>query len=297
MRALCNSASPVPTTGLQAGPVENGATALHSERRGCYAVAHAPHCASARRRQRCRLLPGGAAVTWPPHSRLPALQELPPLPERLDATHRQSAAAMRAQLVEHQSTPQAFRAALTSVPTTERDAWLDLVLGFDDPLPPDGPELPSGCVPYVPCPVDTLLRLVDQAGIGPSDVFVDVGAGLGRAAALVHLVTGATAIGLEIQPALVSAAREFAMRLNVSRLAVVEGDASRLAGLMVVGTVFFLYCPFSGERLAQVLADLEPLARARPLRVGCVDVPLPPCPWLELVAPAAGDLAVYRSTL
>ena len=41
-----------------------------------------------------------------------------------------------------------------------------------------------------------------------SDVFVDVGSGLGRAAALVHLMTGARAIGLEVQPALVAAARD-----------------------------------------------------------------------------------------
>jgi hypothetical protein len=69
-----------------------------------------------------------------------------------------------------------FRAALLSVPPNARDAWLDLVLGLTE-LPVDGPELPRGCVPYVPCSVDVLLRMIGQAGLDASDVFVDRGVG------------------------------------------------------------------------------------------------------------------------
>ena len=129
-----------------------------------------------------------------------------------------------------------------------------------------------------------------------SDVFVDVGSGVGRAAAFVHLMTGAGAIGLEIQPHLVLAGRELAARLLVSGIASVEGDAVRLTGFITIGSVFFLYCPFSGDRLAKVLADLEPIARSRPIRVCCVDVPLPPCAWLTLDVALGGDLRIYRST-
>jgi SAM-dependent methyltransferase len=201
---------------------------------------------------------------------------------------------IRSRIADSQATPDEVRTALTSVPATDRDAWLDLVLGIDA-LPDDGPELPRGCVPYLPCGVDALLRVVEQAGIETSDVFVDVGSGLGRAAALVHLLTGATAIGLEVQPALVVAARALTTRLNLSRLSFVEGDAAAVAGSIVVGSVFFLYCPFSGERLETLLAALEPLARARPIRLCCVDLPLPPCPWLTLASPPSDDLAVYLS--
>jgi SAM-dependent methyltransferase len=210
--------------------------------------------------------------------------------------YRASAELIRSMLVNAQATPAVFRAALTSVPHTERDAWLDLVFGLDA-LPDDGPELPRGCVPYMPCSVDALLRIVEHAGVQGSDVFVDVGSGLGRAAVLVHLLTGASAIGVEIQPALVLASREFTTRLKVSRLSVVEGDAALLTGFIVIGSVFFLYCPFSGERLKKVLAELEPIARTRQIRVCCVDLPLPPCPWLTLASPPFLDLAVYRSTL
>jgi SAM-dependent methyltransferase len=210
-----------------------------------------------------------------------------------------SAVAVRAHLerARHDPAhPAPFRAALLGVPPQGRDAWLDVVLGLDA-LPDDGPALPRGCVPYIPCTVDALLRVVEGARIGPADVFVDIGAGAGRAATLVHLLTGATAIGIEIQPELVRVARELASRFGLARVSYVEGDGAALAAEITTGTVYFLYCPFSGDRLAKVLAALETLAHARPIRVGCVDLPLPPCPWLERMTPLAGDLAVYRSSV
>lgn len=189
-----------------------------------------------------------------------------------------------------------FRVALLTVPFAARDAWLDLVLGLDA-LPEDGPKLPRGCVPYLPCSVDALLRVIDQAEVRASDVFVDIGSGVGRATALVHLLTGASAIGLEIQPELALAARTLASRLSLSLISCIEGDAATLTGLMTIGTVFFLYCPFGGERLQSVLDQLEAIARTRIVRVCCLDLPLPACEWLEPNPMLAGDLAIYRSIL
>jgi len=182
------------------------------------------------------------------------------------------------------------------VPPDQRDAWLDWVLELDA-FPDDGPELPPGCVPYWPCSVGALLRMVDLVGIQPTDVFVDVGSGVGRAAALVHLLTGAATIGLEIQPALVLASQQLTRRLNLVRFSPVEGDASQLTGLITIGSVFFLFCPFSGERLERILDDLEPIARTREIRICGIDLPLPSRPWLALASSSGGDLAVYRSTL
>lgn len=189
---------------------------------------------------------------------------------------------------------QDLRRALTSVPPAARDAWLDLVLGLAE-LPDDGPELPRDCVPYLPCPAEVLLRVIDEASIRDSDVFVDVGAGIGRAAACVNLLTGAPAIGLEIQPRLVRIARELIERLRLSRAPIVEGDATELTGFVPIGTVFFLYCPFGGRRLEKWLAALEPIARSKPIRICCVDLTLPPRPWLTCTS-ISGELAIYRST-
>jgi SAM-dependent methyltransferase len=187
-----------------------------------------------------------------------------------------------------------FRAAVVDVPAPERDAWLDLVLGLDG-LPDDGPELPRDCVPYWPCSVDVLLRMVDEAEVRPADVFVDVGAGLGRALLFVHLLTGAAAVGVEVQPALVRAARDLASRLHLSRVSFIEGDAAALGGSLTAGSVFFFNCPFSGARLAKVLDGLEHVARTKALRVCCVTLPLPPRPWLTPGSEGDGDLVIYRS--
>ena len=214
----------------------------------------------------------------------------------MQARHLTSAAAARRSIERGVHDPSAFRAALLDVPPGERDAWLDLVLGLDD-LPGDGPALPAGGVPYLPCSVEILLRIVDEAPVRATDVFVDVGAGPGRAIALVHLLTGAGALGLEIQPQLVEAAHRMTARLGLSRVRCIEGDAAGIAAFMVVGSVFFLYCPFSGARLAKVLDDLEPIATTRQLRVCCVCLPLPPRPWLTREPGPGGELEIYRSTL
>ncbi len=187
-----------------------------------------------------------------------------------------------------------FRGALLAVPAGARDGWVDCVLGLEV-IPEDGPELPRGCVPYLPAPVDALLRLSEQAAVGARDRFVDIGCGPGRAAVLVHLLTGAPAVGIEVQPGLVAVGRALVARLGLAAVSFVAGDAVEQTAALAEGSLFFLYCPFSGERLARVLATLEAVAARRPIHVGCLDLPLPPCPWLEPVPPFSVDLAIYRS--
>jgi hypothetical protein len=212
----------------------------------------------------------------------------------MEARHLTSAGAARRSIERGVHDPAAFRAALLDVPAGERDAWVDLVLGLDG-VAADGPALPAGGVPYLPCSVEVLLRVVDEAPVRSTDVFVDVGAGPGRAIALVHLLTGAAAVGIEVQPELVRAAHGLTARLGLSRVSCIEGDAATVAGFLVTGSVFFFYCPFSGARLAKVVDDLEPIARARPLRICCVDLPLPPRAWLTREPGRGGALEIFRS--
>jgi hypothetical protein len=206
----------------------------------------------------------------------------------------ESAERMRSGLERGLHEPATFRAALLAVAKSERDSWVNVALGLADP-PADGAELPRGCVPYLPCGVDALLEAVDAAGVTAADVFVDVGSGAGRAAAVVQLLTGATVIGLEIQAALVHAARELTTRLGLSRMTTFECDARTPPNSIATGSVFFLYCPFSGAHLTPLLAALELVAGTRPLRIVCVDVELPARPWLALATSRRG-IAVHRST-
>jgi len=212
----------------------------------------------------------------------------------VDEAQRQNAVRTRALIEGGRYSPALFRGALAGVPPAARDAWVDLALGLE-PIAEDGPDLPRGCVPYLPCSVDALLRMIEHAPVGTGDVFVDIGSGLGRAAALVHLLTGAPAIGVEVQPAHVAASRALAMRLRLRSASFLSGDAAEIVPQLTAGSVFFLYCPFSGDRLVKLLADLEPIARTRPIRVCAVDLPLPPCPWLQAASPSSPDLSIYRS--
>jgi len=173
---------------------------------------------------------------------------------------------------------EAFRQRLLKLDPRDRERWVDGLLGIDDLF--DDEDLPPGCVPYLPCSVDVIVRAVDRAKVTASDVFVDVGSGLGRALVLVHWLTGAAAVGLEIQGRLARQAQVIADRLRLDRVRTIHGDAEHLLQTMSQGTVFFFYCPFGEARLTRALAALRPLALVRPLRLCFVDTPVPPLPWL-----------------
>src|SRR5690606_25618663 len=95
-----------------------------------------------------------------------------PLPRSSEPTTSATIAAtmdptsMRRLLAAGQVGPAQFRAALTDKAPSERDGWVDAVFGLDA-LPDDGPELPRGCVPYLPSPVHTLLTMIDIVGMQP----------------------------------------------------------------------------------------------------------------------------------
>ena len=163
-------------------------------------------------------------------------------------------------------------------------------------IPLDDPDLPRGCVPYLPCPVAAVLDAVDQAGVTSNDVFVDVGSGLGRAALLAHLKTGAGCIGLEIQHTLARTAQGRADWVNLSRVRFLQGDAAEMVRFIPIGTVFFLYCPFGKTRIRHFLEGLEDVAYSRTIRVCCVDMPSLEARWLAPMPSTSSRVDLYRST-
>ena len=212
----------------------------------------------------------------------------------MESSFRSAAVRLRAELMAGRVTPAIFGVALAEIPPRSRDQWLDLLCEIDE-IPVDDPDLPLGCVPYLPCAVATVLEAVQQAAVTSDDVFVDVGCGAGRAALLVHLTTGAGCVGLEIQPALVQAAQERADRFRLDDVRFVVGDAADTIRSITRGTVFFLYCPFGGNRLRRFFEGLEAVARARPIRVCCVDMPPLEEPWLTREPATSPQVDVYRS--
>lgn len=136
------------------------------------------------------------------------------------------------------------------------------------------------------------------ARLGPNDVLYDLGSGLGQVPLLVHLLSGASTRGIEIEPEYCRYARRCAEALNLPSVQFQCADARRAA--FADATAFYLFTPFTGGLLRAVLARLRELARQRPLRLfsyGPSTEALREQPWLRQVGEAGPlyQLAEFRS--
>jgi hypothetical protein len=179
------------------------------------------------------------------------------------------------------------------------DALLAGVLAIDEPGI-DDPSPPPEMVFYQPTPMRHIVDGIRRASISAGDVVLDLGSGLGHVPMLVHILTGARTRGVERQPAYVDSAARAASALALGDVTFVAGDArdAKLAGV----DVFYLFTPFLGSVLRDVLARIEAEAATRPLRV----VVLGPCartfarmPWLRSDDPdpsATDRIVLFRSS-
>ena len=138
-----------------------------------------------------------------------------------------------------------------------------LLLVSDAPEP--ARELEPEMVSYQPTPARIILELVERMAFTQQDVFYDIGSGLGHVCILVHLLGGVRARGVEHDPAYCDYARRCAGGLNVSDVEFLNVDA-RVADYSE-GTVFFMYTPFEGRMLQQVLGRLGAASRTKRVRL------------------------------
>ena len=179
------------------------------------------------------------------------------------------------------------------------DALVGGVLGTDRLLDDDPAEALPEMIPYQPTPARIILEIVKQTHLSPHDIFVDVGSGLGVVPTLVSLLSGAAAIGIEVQPSYCRHADECVRRLNLSNVRFVCQDARHAD--FSVGTVFYMYTPFKGAMLRQVLERLHAEGLRRRIRL-CTYGPIvseavqePWLPAFERSLPASGPIAVFHS--
>lgn len=118
---------------------------------------------------------------------------------------------------------------------------------------------------YQQTPARIIFQLVEMARLKPGDIFFDIGSGLGQVGMLVNLLTGAPAIGLEYEAAYCNYAKTCTANLNLTDVQFINTDA-RNANYSR-GTVFFMYTPFEGDMLQQVLHVLQQQAEQRPIRL------------------------------
>jgi len=160
----------------------------------------------------------------------------------------------------------------------------ELIAGILQLEEPAAAELPldSEQVFYQPTPARHIFALIGLTALTSADVLIDLGSGLGHVPLLVSICTHARTIGIELEPSYVERARQCALSLNLNRITFLQQDA-RGADLSL-GTVFYLYTPFTGSILSSVLDRLRHEAATRPIRIcsyGPCTAVIANEPWLE----------------
>jgi hypothetical protein len=118
---------------------------------------------------------------------------------------------------------------------------------------------------YQPTPARITLELIEKAHIKPDDVFYDLGSGLGQVLMLVNLLSGAKAKGIEFEPAYCNYARQCARRLNLKQVEFINLDVRDVD--YSDGTIFFMYTPFKGKLLGEVLEKLRAESQGRAIKI------------------------------
>jgi hypothetical protein len=108
---------------------------------------------------------------------------------------------------------------------------------------------------YQQTPARVIFELAAKANLQPGDVLYDIGSGLGHVPILVTLLTGVVTKGVEFEPAYCNYAIACADELKLADVHFINSDAR--AAVYADGTVFFMYTPFEGRMLEEVLEMLR----------------------------------------
>ncbi len=151
-----------------------------------------------------------------------------------------------------------------------------------------------------PTPGRVILDMINALSLTEADCFYDLGSGLGRVPILVSLLTDVYAVGIEYEPTYVHYSRCSARKLGVVDVEFRNLDAQDAD--LSDGTVFFMYSPFTGSVLRNVLSGLHALSKQRPITL-CTYGPCTPTieqeTWLFPVQCSKGEiyrLAIFSST-
>jgi hypothetical protein len=176
------------------------------------------------------------------------------------------------------------------------DELISGVLQFEEPSA-EVVQLESEMVSYQPTPARHIYDLIGRTALTERDLLIDLGSGLGHVTLMASICTSARCTGIELEPSYVDCARKSARSLNLNNARFIQGDA-RAADLSE-GTVFYLYTPFTGTILRDVLNSLRQEAVRREIRI-CT---FGPCTrvvaeeqWLSAIGALETDrMALFRS--
>ena len=166
-----------------------------------------------------------------------------------------------------------------------RDDFMASIFQHSDPGNVSSPGSRE-MIAYQPTPVRHVLHLLKSVTLSANDLFVDLGSGMGHVPLMMAMLGGVRSLGIEIEPAYVTNAERCARTLQLEDASFVAADA-RDADFSE-GTIFYLYSPFTGSILDQVLDSLRKQSLLRPIKV----CSLGPCTchlakegWLKVSGP------------
>jgi hypothetical protein len=176
------------------------------------------------------------------------------------------------------------------------DELVSGVLQFEEPLA-EVFRLESEMVAYQPTPARHIFDLIGRTALTERDFLIDLGSGLGHVTLMTSICTSARCTGIELEPSYVDSARKSARSLNLNNVRFIQGDARAVD--LSDGTVFYLYTPFIGAILRDVLNLLRQEAVRREIRI-CT---FGPCTrvvaeeqWLSVVGAQETDrIVIFRS--
>jgi protein-L-isoaspartate O-methyltransferase len=169
------------------------------------------------------------------------------------AASQRDHAELRASIAQGELRGPVLRERLDAVPPLERDHFVEEVLGIAYP-PLEQPALSTDLMSYAPSGYDEIVHAFDASGLGPSDRFLDLGAGLGKVVMLAALLTGAKSTGIERDGVLCELGEAARRELGLGGVRLERGDARQAQS--AEADVIFMYLPFTGEVLATVMARL-----------------------------------------
>jgi len=176
------------------------------------------------------------------------------------------------------------------------DELISGVLRFGEPLA-QVVQLESEMVSYQPTPARHIFDLIGRTALTERDFLIDLGSGLGHVTLMASICTSASCTGIELEPSYVDCARESARSLNLKNVRFIQRDAR--ASDLSDGTVFYLYTPFIGTILRDVLKSLRYEAVRRAIRI-CTFGPCTPVvaeeQWLSVIGTLETDrIGIFRS--
>ncbi|MBI2377253.1 MAG: hypothetical protein HYV07_24850 [Deltaproteobacteria bacterium] len=221
-----------------------------------------------------------------------ALRRAKELSFRLEAIDDRELSDRRHRLSIGTYLPNELLADLDRLNPAEIDPFVLRLLSLDK-VPARETERSAGMVHYLPSPFSSILELASR--VGPDDLLVDVGSGLGLIPVLVAWISGARTRGIELEPAYHRGALALASRVPVSRVELVEADCRRVS--YADATFVYVYDTIRERLLDELLEKIELDTRGRAVRLASRGMSTPTfdaSSWLEKVEVTVTGTSLYQ---